>query len=137
MDMDLNNVIFMFEREVGGNIVRNLVADIAGDASLQGFMHGDRRASARRAGRLHEDPMWKPGAFIERLSPEKRAVLRELRSYDIQEMVPVHKDMLEVYWTHREDDPRQRVEGPFANGESRKLPSTTFKIGGNNPNRSP
>jgi hypothetical protein len=137
MDMDLNNVIFMFDREVGGNIVRSLMADLAADASLQGFMQGDRRASARRAGRIHTDPMWKPGAFIERLSPEKRAVLRELRSYDIQDLAPMHTDMLEVCWTHRETDPRQRVEGPFADGKSRRLPSTTFKIGGTDPDRNP
>jgi hypothetical protein len=137
MDLDLSNVIFMFDREVGGNIVRSLMAGLAEDASFQGMMHGDRRAQARRSGRIHTDPMWKPGAFIERLSPEKRAVLRELRSYDIQEMVPVRKEMLETCWTHREDDPGRRVSGPFANGKSRRLPTTVWKVGGTNPDRSP
>jgi len=137
MDLDLNNVISMFEREVGRNVVRRLMVDLASSASVQGFMGADRRGYARKKGRLHTDPMWKPGAFIERLSPEKRAVLCELRSHDIQDLTPMHTDVLEPYYTHHETDPRQRVEGPFANGESRKLPTTTFKIGGTNPDRSP
>jgi len=137
MDLDLKNVVHLFEREVGRNLVRRVMADLAENASCQGMMMADRRGHVRRSGRLHTDPLWKPGAFIERLPPEKRAILRELRSHDIQDLVPMHTDMLEPYYTYNETDPRQRVEGPFANGESRKLPSTTFKIGGTNPDRSP
>jgi len=137
MDLDLNNIVHLFEREVGRNLVRRLMVDLADKAAFQGFMAGDRRATARCVGRIHEDPMWKPGAFIERLSPEKRAVLRELRSYDIQDLCPMDLTMLEPYWSYRESDPKLRCEGPFANGQSRKLPTTTFKIGGTNPDRNP
>ena len=125
MELDLKNVIHLFERDVGPVQVRSLMAKLAENASSQGHWMADRRYHLRRrGGDISTDPRWRPGAFIEKLPPEQRAVLKELRSSDIRNLAPSNPFVLE--------SPLRASERSWSDDAK----PTTWKLPGTNPDRS-
>jgi len=123
MELDLKTILHLFERDVRPVQVRSLMAKLAEDASYQGHFMADRRSWARRGG-FSTDSRWKPGAFIEQLPADQRAVLKELRSSDIRNLIPV--DPMVLMSPLREDE----------TGFLDDTKTTVWKVPGHNQDRS-
>ena len=96
-------------------------------------VRGDQRRRLRHQGRHAEvatDEFWRPGAFIERQPPEVRERLRNLKSEDIAD---VHLWSYFTEMMYPDEFPQKVGFG----GKAATTPSTVWKVGGGNPDRSP